>query len=236
MSDDYEELTGEALRDFIDAPPVARCSACGRKTWEAGSIGHACLMPQPSGDRCPGTFEESSPVPEPDTKHKDWPEIEMVRRAPGFRLYPRANRLPDDELETYVPISSVRARLFAEAVQLERDGGINVDSIRKLKAQGIRDALAAAFPGVEPNTDDPAVSRRSNPLKLEEHSMNRREREEAAGIPVSIYEEAARLREALKEIADVRSDATMPGIAEAFERRGEIARGVLAQIRGEDNS
>ena len=62
MPEEYEELTGEALRDFMNAPPAARCSVCGRKTWEAGSVGHACLMPQPDGERCPGSFEEIKPL------------------------------------------------------------------------------------------------------------------------------------------------------------------------------
>lgn len=46
--------TGE-LGELVDvsAPPRAVCSACGRKTW---ADGQACLMTQPDGSTCPGTF------------------------------------------------------------------------------------------------------------------------------------------------------------------------------------
>jgi hypothetical protein len=46
-----------AIDDLLASPKVGRCTACGRTTWDAASMGHQCLMTQPDGSRCPGVFE-----------------------------------------------------------------------------------------------------------------------------------------------------------------------------------
>jgi hypothetical protein len=61
--EDYTELRGEELRSFMNQDPVARCSDCGRKTWDADSVGEACDFPQPDGTRCTGRFEPHSGQP-----------------------------------------------------------------------------------------------------------------------------------------------------------------------------
>jgi hypothetical protein len=40
----------------LDDVPRAQCSECGRKSWEAGMIGHVCYVPQPDGSTCSGVF------------------------------------------------------------------------------------------------------------------------------------------------------------------------------------
>jgi hypothetical protein len=39
-----------------DEAPRQRCSSCQRYTWSTEEFGQTCGMPQPSGERCPGTF------------------------------------------------------------------------------------------------------------------------------------------------------------------------------------
>jgi hypothetical protein len=48
------------MDDWMSKPHLARCSACGRKTWEPLEVGAVCGMPQPNGTSCTGRF--ASPV------------------------------------------------------------------------------------------------------------------------------------------------------------------------------
>lgn len=41
---------------FGSIDPVGICNVCKRKTWDAAEVGCTCLMPQPDGNRCGGTF------------------------------------------------------------------------------------------------------------------------------------------------------------------------------------
>lgn len=84
----------------------------------------------------------------------DWPEVIIyangqVQGRPDFS--PVAASSPPEE--RYVPLSKVRERLMAEAEKLEQlnlegDGpaDLTAATVRAVKAQGIRDALAASFP------------------------------------------------------------------------------------------
>ncbi len=55
---DYVELTGAALAAYFDAPPLATCGRCGRKTWSTEDVGHEDRMTQPDGYPCGGQFIE----------------------------------------------------------------------------------------------------------------------------------------------------------------------------------
>jgi hypothetical protein len=88
-----------------------------------------------------------------------WPEqVRLVRRPETFFGVGIATRTPapgyerEYELETtlYVPLETIRERLEAEADKLEEvrdlgDAASTARAVRCAKAQGIRDALAAAF-------------------------------------------------------------------------------------------
>lgn len=39
-----------------DAPPLAECNRCGRKTWDESGVGIEDRMPQPDGNPCGGRF------------------------------------------------------------------------------------------------------------------------------------------------------------------------------------
>lgn len=49
-------LTGQDLKAFMNQEHLARCSACGRKTWAPADLGTVCGMPQPNGATCTGRF------------------------------------------------------------------------------------------------------------------------------------------------------------------------------------
>lgn len=55
----------------LDAPPVAACNGCQRKTWAQGAAGETCGMTQPDGHRCQGTFVASE---QPDPASAEHPE------------------------------------------------------------------------------------------------------------------------------------------------------------------
>lgn len=57
MSDtDWVELTGDDIPYHLrrDAPPLAECNRCHRKTWAPSEIGTEDRMPQPDGNPCGG--------------------------------------------------------------------------------------------------------------------------------------------------------------------------------------
>lgn len=57
-SDEKGKLIDDAMNRLkeLDSPPLARCSACGRGTWEPDVVGAQCRMSQPSGEKCRGEF------------------------------------------------------------------------------------------------------------------------------------------------------------------------------------
>lgn len=56
-----EDRVVSAIEDLLASPKVARCNGLQpRATWDANSVGHLCLMTQPDGSQCPGTFEATS--------------------------------------------------------------------------------------------------------------------------------------------------------------------------------
>lgn len=108
---------------------------------------------------------------EKDTGEKPWPEVWLVRR-PAYTNFPAQHtesralaeayvRMWDDDsvppvasedIERYLPLQVIRERLEAEADKLEAqnlagDGpsDLTAATVRAVKAQGIRDALDAAF-------------------------------------------------------------------------------------------
>lgn len=60
-----EDLLSE---DFLprhlqtDAPPIAICDGCHRKTWSEDSLIEPCGMRQPDGRRCEGIFQPIPPT------------------------------------------------------------------------------------------------------------------------------------------------------------------------------
>jgi hypothetical protein len=42
----------------MDAPPLAQCNRCGRKSWDADAAGTEDRMTQPDGNPCGGRFLE----------------------------------------------------------------------------------------------------------------------------------------------------------------------------------
>lgn len=58
---DYVELSGEALRRYLDEPPAAVCNRCGRNTWDAIAVDTEDRMTQPDGNPCGGRFIDRRP-------------------------------------------------------------------------------------------------------------------------------------------------------------------------------
>ena len=56
MSGDYIELSGDDLRRWMEAPPMAKCNRCGRKTWDEDELHREDRMTQPDGNPCGGRF------------------------------------------------------------------------------------------------------------------------------------------------------------------------------------
>lgn len=88
-------------------------------------------------------------MPDNDQNTGEWPEVTLWAAQIESLSWNR----PEDAHEIYLPLQSIRERLEAEADKLEMqnlegDGPADptAATVRAVKAQGIRDALAAAFP------------------------------------------------------------------------------------------